>query len=82
MERGKGKGGHGGWSRRRRGSCHLLPCWNSVMVMACCRHGVSRGLPFMRAGTSHRVSWHCSLISVATVGLCALFFVCSTMVCR
>lgn len=78
LEKGKEKGGCGGW--RRRGSCHLLPCWSTVMLLAFCKPWISRSLPFMRAGTSHRVSWHCPLISVATMGLCALFFVCSTTV--
>lgn len=80
LEKGKEKGGHGGWTRRRRGSFHLLPCWSTVMLMASCKAGINRGLPFMRASTSYRVSWHCPLISVATMGLCALFFVCSTMI--
>lgn len=57
LEKGEEKGGHGGWLGRRRGCCHLLPCWNTVMLMACCKPGVSRVLPFMRAGTTYRVSW-------------------------
>lgn len=57
LEKGKEKGGHGGWLGRRKGCCHLLPCWNTVMLMACCKPGVNRVLPFMRAGTSYRVSW-------------------------
>lgn len=80
LEKGKEKGGHGVWTRRRRGSCHLLPCWSTVMVMACCKAGINRGLPFMRASSSCRVSWHCPLISVATMGLHALCFVCSAMI--
>lgn len=46
----------------------------------CWWHAASLGPPFMRADTSYRVRWHYPLTSVATMGLCALFFVCSTMV--
>lgn len=68
------KSGRRGW-RRRKGSCHFLPCWYPLMLMACCKPS-DRVAPFTRAGTCYRVSWgmwHCPLISLATMGPHALW---------
>lgn len=80
LEKGKETGGHGGWSRRRRRRCHLLPRWNTVMLMTCCKAEINRGLPFMRA-EPHTGSAGTAPSSLWPPWGCVLsFFICSTMV--